>query len=103
MIGRLLELLRTLPVDKLCCGFGEPHAYYGYHNQVSFQFAYNKTVAQLIEHVLEALDHVFEGWKAGDKVRTYRFQDDKVFNHETNKATQCSKVLRGHFDLFWKE
>jgi hypothetical protein len=52
---------------------------------------------------LEALDHAFEGWKGGDKVRTYRFQDDKVFNRETNKATQCSKVLRGHFDLFWKE
>lgn len=39
----------------------------------------------------------------GDKARTYRFQDDKVFDHESNKTAQCSKVLKGHFDLLWKK
>lgn len=37
----------------------------------------------------------------GDKIRTYRFQDDKVFDHNTNKVSSCSKVLKGNFDLLW--
>ena len=37
----------------------------------------------------------------GDKIRTYRFQDDQVKDHNTGKSASCSKVLRGHFDLLW--
>jgi peptide chain release factor 1 len=37
----------------------------------------------------------------GDKIRTYRFQDDKVFDHNTGKTSFCEKVLKGNFDLLW--
>lgn len=37
----------------------------------------------------------------GDKIRTYRFQDDTVKDHNTGKSSTASKVLRGYFDLMW--
>ena len=37
----------------------------------------------------------------GDKIRTYRFQDDVVKDHVTNKSNSVKKVLSGNFDLLW--
>ena len=38
----------------------------------------------------------------GDKVRTYRFQDDVVQDHRTGARAQTSQVMRGHFERLWK-
>ena len=37
----------------------------------------------------------------GDKIRTYRFQDDVVKDHLTNRTASVKKVLAGNFDLLW--
>jgi hypothetical protein len=37
----------------------------------------------------------------GDKIRTYRFQDDQVQDHVTGKRASTKKVLAGNFDLLW--
>lgn len=37
----------------------------------------------------------------GDKIRTYRFQDDTVQDHLTGKRASASKILRGAFDKLW--
>ena len=37
----------------------------------------------------------------GDKIRTYRFQDDVVKDHITNKTSSVKKVMAGNFDLLW--
>ena len=37
----------------------------------------------------------------GDKIRTYRFQDDKVADHITGRSAKCGQVLKGNFDLLW--
>ena len=37
----------------------------------------------------------------GDKIRTYRFQDDVVKDHLTDKSASVKKVLAGNFDLLW--
>jgi len=37
----------------------------------------------------------------GDKIRTYRFQDDRVQDHLTGKIASNKKVLQGNFDLLW--
>ena len=37
----------------------------------------------------------------GDKMRTYRFQDDIVKDHATNKTASVKKVLAGNFNLLW--
>jgi peptide chain release factor 1 len=39
----------------------------------------------------------------GDKIRTYRFQDDRVQDHITGRSAKCSAVLRGNFDLLWQK
>lgn len=38
----------------------------------------------------------------GDKIRTYRFQDDIVTDHNTGKTAKASKVMKGNFDLLWR-
>lgn len=37
----------------------------------------------------------------GDKIRTYRFQDDTVVDHRTGKQARCGLVMRGQFELLW--
>jgi len=37
----------------------------------------------------------------GDKRRTFRFQDDTVKDHITNKSASCKQVMNGYFDLLW--
>lgn len=37
----------------------------------------------------------------GDKVRTYRFQDNQVKDHNTGKAASLERVMAGNFDLLW--
>jgi len=37
----------------------------------------------------------------GDKIRTYRFQDDTVKDHITGQSASVSKVLKGYFNLMW--
>lgn len=37
----------------------------------------------------------------GDKIRTYRFQDDLVKDHITDCTASVKKVLAGNFDLLW--
>lgn len=37
----------------------------------------------------------------GDKIRTYRFQDDTVQDHVTGKRAKCSQILKGNVDLLW--
>lgn len=37
----------------------------------------------------------------GDKVKTYRFQDDIVTHHKTGKSASVRKVMKGYFELLW--
>ena len=37
----------------------------------------------------------------GDKIRTYRFQDDVVQDHITGQKSSVRRVLNGNFDLLW--
>lgn len=37
----------------------------------------------------------------GDKIRTYRFQDDVVKDHNTGKCNSVKQVMKGNFDLMW--
>jgi peptide chain release factor 1 len=37
----------------------------------------------------------------GDKIRTYRFQDDSVQDHITGKRSKVKKIMNGNFDELW--
>lgn len=39
----------------------------------------------------------------GDKIRTYRFQDDTVTDHQTGKRAKAKQVMAGRFDKLWNE
>ena len=60
------------------------------------QAAYNKTVAA------DRKQQVGSGMR-GDKIRTYRFQDDRVQDHITGRSAKSSTVLKGNFDLLWQQ
>ena len=38
----------------------------------------------------------------GDKIRTYRFQDDTIHDHQSGKSMKLKKILKGNMDMFWK-
>lgn len=38
----------------------------------------------------------------GDKIRTYRAQDDTVIDHRTGKKAPFGKIMKGRFDLLWR-
>lgn len=37
----------------------------------------------------------------GDKVRTYRYGDDRVVDHRTGKSARASDAMRGKFSALW--
>lgn len=37
----------------------------------------------------------------GDKRRTYRFQDDRIQDHETGKSMRCKSFMRGDVEGLW--
>lgn len=37
----------------------------------------------------------------GDKIRTYRFQDNITKDHRTGKTAPTGRVMDGHFDALW--
>lgn len=37
----------------------------------------------------------------GDKIRTYRFQEDRVKDHQSGKTLSIKRIMRGNMNLFW--
>lgn len=60
----------------------------------------NKSNAAHQEMALDRKQQVGSG-ERGDKMRTYRFQDDTVKDHRTGKQSSTTKVLSGFFNLLW--
>ena len=55
---------------------------------------YNNTVAT------DRKQQVGSGMR-GDKIRTYRFQEDAVKDHMTDKSASLKKVMDGGFAMLW--
>lgn len=76
--------------------------------------SYQQALADLSKKVVENLQSVYNSKVSkdrqkqvgsgmrGDKIRTYRFQDDKVQDHRSMNEASVKKVLSGNFDLLWK-
>lgn len=69
VLGDVIERLESEPVEKrLKLGFGEPHSYRGYYEQLAFEPARNVTVGAMLAAARSALGKTFQGWKGGDYV-----------------------------------
>jgi peptide chain release factor 1 len=79
----------------------------------SRQNSYNQARSEIEQRVVSSAKYDFDvtvsldrknqvgSGMRGDKIRTYRFQDDNVQDHNTGKSARCTKVLKGNFDLMW--
>jgi peptide chain release factor 1 len=65
----------------------------------TLQLLKNQSIANTISY--ERKNQTGTGMR-GDKIRTYRFQDDVVIDHQSGMRASCSKIMKGYFDLLWK-
>ena len=67
MLGELICLLEDLPQNKVVkFGFGHPHSYRGYYEDLSFSPEMNVTIGSMLEHAKSALGQTFTGYKGGE-------------------------------------
>lgn len=61
----------------------------------------NKNVSEENEKMSASRQQMMGSGERGDKVRTYRFQDNTVKDHRNGKQLSLDKVLSGNFNLLW--
>ena len=63
----LIQTLEKYPADKIVPhGFGQPHSYRGYYDQLAFEPMENVTVGAMLDDAKSALGKTFQGYKGGD-------------------------------------
>ena len=68
-LGELIDQLKKYnPSTKVRLGFGGPHSYRGYYEDLAFEPVENTTIGEMLEHAESALGETFKGYKGG----TYR-------------------------------
>ena len=66
-LGELIAALDELPTGRRVVGFGEPHSYRGYYEDLAFEPSQEaETVAELRERCQNCMGQIFEGYKGGD-------------------------------------
>jgi len=68
-LGELIKRLESAdPTQVVRWGFGDPHSYRGYYEQLAFEPKENVTVASMLADAKSALGRTFCGYKGGDYV-----------------------------------
>ena len=57
--------------------------------------------AQHQQHLAEDRKNKVGSGMRGDKIRTYRFQDDTVTDHRTERKINLTQVMKGNINLLW--
>ncbi len=66
-LGKLIEVLETMPMKKEIDGLEVPHSYRGYYSDLAFHKAEDKrTVEETLKMCRSCLGECFEGYKGGD-------------------------------------
>lgn len=66
-LGEIIKHLEGLPRDQSVAeGFGNPHSYRGYYEDLAFEPVENTTVGEMLDAAREALGQTFGGYKGGD-------------------------------------
>ncbi len=65
----LMDLIETLdgyaPETPVARGFGNPHSYRGYYDQLAFEPVSNTTTGDMLAAALSAVGATYEGYKGG--------------------------------------
>lgn len=71
-LGELIQALERCDPDKIVRhGFGRPHSYRGYYEQLAFEPMGNRAVVEILADAKAALGATFMGYKGGE----YRMDD----------------------------
>lgn len=66
-LGDLIAALERLdPTLRVPLGFGHPHSYRGYYDELAFEPRENVTIGAMLADARSALGSTYEGWKGGD-------------------------------------
>ena len=65
-LGELIRALEKEPDRQLEVGFGNPHSYRGWYEQLAFEPMEDTTVAAMLREARGALGVTFTGWKGGE-------------------------------------
>lgn len=65
-LGELIEFLEARdPKQEVAHGFGKPHSYRGYYEDLSFAPVAGTTVGNMLKEAKAALGNTYTGWKGG--------------------------------------
>ena len=65
-LGELIDLLeKEDPNKKVKYGFGNPHSWRGFYEELAFEPVENTSVGKMLSEALAAKDNIYEGWKGG--------------------------------------
>lgn len=68
-LGELIKFLEACDQSThVPVGFGKPHSYRGYYDELAFEPVTNTTVGAMLEAAKSALNQTFQGYKGGDYV-----------------------------------
>lgn len=66
-LKQVIEHLSTLPADMpVAHGFGHPHSYRGYYEELAFEPVENTTAGAMLSAAKSAVGQTFMGWKGGE-------------------------------------
>jgi hypothetical protein len=66
-LKELIEFLAECePTKEVKLGFGSPHSYRGYYQDLAFEPASNTTVGAMLTAAKDSLGRTFTGYKGGD-------------------------------------
>lgn len=63
-LGELIEILESCNLSKTVEGFGSPHSYRGYYDELAFE-PMTTTIRAMLEAAKSAVDEVYRGYKGG--------------------------------------
>lgn len=66
-LGELIDTLELAdPALVLPLGFGNPHSYRGYYDELAFEPKEHVTVSEMLADARSAIARVYTGWKGGE-------------------------------------
>lgn len=103
MLKDLIDFLETLHPDLVVpFGFGEPHSFRGYYEDVAFTPVENARVGDMLEYARSALDRTFHGYKGGDYTM-HEYTDCWISEYGTSSgADKIGQTMFKYWTLYAK-